>query len=99
MKKLECLVLRANSVDREILISCDTLKKWDLIHSTFGKETVTDYINRNNLTRYNISNSRLIRNKVKNINSLSQLYNKFHISTDKLLGKIPSECIKLRDKI
>ena len=98
-KKLECLVLRGNSVDREILISCDRLKKWDLIHNTFGKETVTDFINRNNWTRYNISNSRLIRNKVKNVNSLSQLYNKSQISTDELLGKIPSECIKLKENI
>ena len=90
-------MLRGNSVDREILISCDRLKKWDLIHSTFGKET--DFINRNNLTRYNISNSRLIKNKVKNVNNLSQLYNKSQISTDELLGKIPSECVKLREKI
>ena len=26
-KTLECLVLRSNSVEREILVSCDTLKK------------------------------------------------------------------------
>ena len=30
---------------------------------------------------------------------MSQLYSKSHISTDELLGKIPSECIKLREKI
>ena len=98
-KKLECLVLRGASVDREILVSCDTLMKWDLIHNTFGRETVTDYIYRNHATRYNISNSKLIRNKCKNINSMSQLYSKSHISTDDLLGKIPSECTKLREKI
>ena len=99
IKKLECLVLRGNCVDREILVSCDTLKKWDLIHSTFGRETVTDFINRSNSTRYNISNSRLIRNKIKNVNNLSQLYNKSQISTDELLGKIPPECVKLREKV
>ena len=49
--KLECLVLRGASVDREILVSCDTLMKWDLIHNTFGRETVTDYIHRNQVTR------------------------------------------------
>ena len=97
-KKLECLVLRGNSVDREILVSCDTLMKWDLIHDTFGRETVTDFIHRNS-THYNISNSKLNKIKVKNINSMSQLYNKSNISTDDLLGKIPSECIKLREKI
>ena len=30
---------------------------------------------------------------------MSQLYSKSHISTDDLLGKIPSECTKLREKI
>ena len=32
IKKLECLVLRGNHVDKEILVSCETLKKWDIIH-------------------------------------------------------------------
>merc|ERR1712082_61160 len=40
-KKLECLVLRGKAVDREILISCEILLKWDLIHSSFGQETLT----------------------------------------------------------
>lgn len=98
VKTLECLVLRGNNVDREILVCCDTLKKLDLIHSTFGRETVTNYFI-NNSTHYNISNSRLIRNKIKNVNNLSQLYHKYRILTDYLLGKILSECIKLREKI
>ena len=51
IKKLECLVLRGNNVDREILVSCKTLKKWDIIHCTFGQETVTSYINRYKMTR------------------------------------------------
>merc|ERR1711888_561724 len=97
-KRLECLVLRGASVDREILVSCDTRMKWNLIHDTFGRETVTDYVYRNHATRYNISNSKLIRNKCKNINSMSQLYSKSQISTDDLLGKIPSEWTKLREK-
>ena len=69
-KKVECLVLRGSAVDRKILISCDMLLKWDLIHSTFGRETVTDYFHRN-LTHYNTN---LKRNKinVKNVNSMSQ---------------------------
>ena len=96
-KKLECLVLRGNAVDREILISCDMLIKWDLIHSTFGRETVTDFMHRN-LTHYN-SNSKLNKIKIKNVNSMSQLYNKSKMSTDKLLAKMPPECVKLREKI
>ena len=64
-KKVECLVLRGSAVDREILISCDMLIKWDLIHSTFGRETVTDFIHRNS-THYN-SNSKLNKIKIKNL--------------------------------
>merc|ERR1711895_232748 len=43
-KKINCLVLRGNKVDREILISYNTLLKWDMIHPTFGKETVTNFM-------------------------------------------------------
>merc|ERR1712215_645988 len=43
-KKINCLVLRGNKVDREILISYNTLLKWDMIHPTFGKETVTNFV-------------------------------------------------------
>ena len=92
-KKVECLVLRGSAVDREILISCDMLLKWDLIHSSFGRETVTDYFIRN-LTHYN---SNLKRSKVKNVN-ISQLYNKSKISPEQLLDKVPTECVKLREK-
>merc|ERR1711891_139087 len=67
-KKVECLVLRGSAVDHEILISCDMLLKWDLIHSTFGRETVTEYLHRNS-THYN-SNSKLNKINVKNVNSM-----------------------------
>merc|ERR1711891_34473 len=64
-KKVECLVLRGSAVDHEILISCDMLLKWGLIHSSFGKETVTDYFNKN-LKHYN-SNSKRRKLHVKNV--------------------------------
>merc|ERR1712090_30356 len=32
IKKLRCLILRVSGVDREVLISCKMLKKWDLLH-------------------------------------------------------------------
>ena len=63
--------LRGEAVDREILISYETLLKWDLIHSSFGQVTVTDYCIRNS-TNYNRN---LKRSKIKNV-SVSQLYNK-----------------------
>ena len=34
-KKLTCLILRGNSVDREILINIKMLKSWNLVHPTF----------------------------------------------------------------
>merc|ERR1712208_142769 len=99
-KKLECLVLRGKSVDREILISCEALLKWDLIHSTFGQETVTNYCNRiTNSTNY----SRNFENKVKLTKikpvSIAQLYTKSKVPTDQLLERIPEDCILLKQKI
>ena len=78
-------------MDREILVSCDILVKWDLVHSTFGQETVTDFIRRKLMTNY-------ISKKVKNVNS-TDLYNKSNTPTNKLLENIPKECLKLREKI
>ena len=79
-KKLECLVLRGKAVDREILISCETLLKWDLIHSSFGQETVTDYCIRNS-TNYNRNfNNSIKRSKIKNVN-IAQLYSKSSVTT------------------
>ena len=100
IKKLKCLVLLGNFVDREILVSCETLKKWDIVHSTFGQETVTNYINRCKLTR-NLNNltPRQMNNKIKNVSKLSQLYAKSKVPTDELLDKVPTDCIKLREKI
>merc|ERR1712208_7254 len=98
-KKLECLVLRGKSVDREILISCEALLKWDLIHSTFGQETVTNYCNRINSTNY----SRNFENKVKRTKikpvSIAQLYTKSKVPTDQLLERIPEDCILLAKQV
>ena len=93
-KKIECLVLRGSAVDREILISCETLLKWDLIHSSFGQETITDFCLRNS-TNYNRN---LKRSKIKDV-SVSQLYNKSKVSTEFFLEIIPAECVQLKQKI
>ena len=94
IKKLKCLVLRGNHVDHEILVSCQTLKNWDLVHPTFGHETITNYMNRcknsSNLTRHRMTN------KIKNV---SQLYSKSKVPTDDLLNKVPKDCVNLRDNI
>ena len=44
IKRLTCLVLRGKEVDREILNNCQMLKKWDMIHSTFPAQTISQYI-------------------------------------------------------
>ena len=49
--------------------------------------------NLNNLT------SRQMSNKIKNVSTLSQLYAKSKVPTDELLDKVPTECIKLREKV
>ena len=46
MKKLRCLILRGSGVDREILISCKMLKRWNLIHESFPHETVDNFVKR-----------------------------------------------------
>ena len=45
-KKLTCFILRGNSMDREILISIEMLRKWNLVHPTFPHETVSNYVKR-----------------------------------------------------
>ena len=39
-KKVNCLVLRGNEIDREILISGKMLKAWRMIHPTFPNKSV-----------------------------------------------------------
>ena len=84
-KKLKCLVLRGSHVDREILVSCDILVKWDMVHNTFGQETVSDYMRRTLLTT--------ISNKVKNVKNVNSndLYCKTNKPTNKLLDNTPKE--------
>ena len=95
-KKINCLVLRGNKVDREILISYDTLLKWDMIHQTFGKETVTNFVNRNAAIK-RIQNK---IDKLKSTNNLhSKLYQKHHTATNTMTNQIPSSCAALREKI
>ena len=97
-KRLECLVLRGKSVDREILISCQTLLKWDLIHSSFGQETVTSYCNRVSTNYLRNFENKIKLTKMKHV-SISQLYSKSKVPTDQLLEKIPEDCKSLKQKI
>ena len=87
------MVLRGSHVDREILISCGTLVSWDLLHDTFGRETITNVAKKisNCVQNFNVKN-------VKNVNK-SDLYCKNTLSTNKMLTDTPQECLKLREKI
>ena len=45
---MEGAVLRGNSADREILISLQLLKSWNIIHPTFPHEDVYSFYSRTN---------------------------------------------------
>ena len=77
VKRLTCLVLRGEEVDREILISCAMLKKWDMIHQTFPAQTLSDYIR--NLDR-KICNT-------YDSNKCFEIYEKSNITTKEKLSK------------
>ena len=89
IKRLTCLVLRGKEVDREILISCQMLKRWDMIHSTFPAQTISQYIR--NLDR-NLCNT-LDQNKI------NAIYEKSKITTKEKLSKTNRPCTKLREHI
>ena len=40
-----------------------------------------------------------MKNKIKNIKKVSQLYSKSQIPTDDLLEEVPPECVKLKEKV
>ena len=85
IKQLTCLVLRGKNVDREVLISCQMLKKWDMIHPTFPTQTLSTYVR--NLTH------------VLDQNKISSIYDKSKISTKERISKGNKRCTKLRHKI
>ena len=82
-KQLRCLILRGHDVDREVLISCKMLKRWDLIHLTFPHETVGSYVRRVNLQS----------------NRVAAIYDKPETSSKIRISKVPPECKKLKNKI
>ena len=44
-RRNECPVIEGNGA-REILISLEYLKRWNIVHSTFPRESLDDYLNR-----------------------------------------------------
>ena len=79
-KQLRCLILRGHDVDREVLISCKMLKRWDLIHPTFPHETVGSYVRRVNLQS----------------NRVAAIYEKPETSSKIRISKVPPECKQLK---
>ena len=72
-------------MDREILISCQMLKKWNMIHPTFCAETLSTYVR--NLTH------------VLDQNKISSIYDKSKTSTKERISKGNKRCTKLRQHI
>ena len=44
-RRIECAVIEGNGA-REILISLEYLKRWHIVHETFPKENLDDYLSR-----------------------------------------------------
>ena len=80
-KRLNCLVLRGNNVDREILISGKMLKLWNMIH-----ESISTYINK----------LRSVDTHVLDHNKISAIYEKSKISTKEKLSRTDRKCTNLR---
>ena len=76
-------------MDREVLISCQMLKKWDMIHSTFPAQTINKYIR--NLDR-NLCNT-------LDQNIINAIYERSKITTKEKLNKTNRLCTKLREHI
>ena len=85
-KRLTCLVLRGNKVDREILISGQILKMCDMIHPSFPNEIISTYVQ-------NLNTVKLAKNKVNSV------YSKSPISTSARIGTVHKKCTKLRQHI
>merc|ERR1711888_89831 len=84
MKRLRCLILRGAGVDREVLVSCEMLKKWGLIHSSFPHETVEDFCKK--------------KIKIKS-QKVAAVFDKSPVSSNDKISNIPVECQVLRQNI
>ena len=88
-KKVNCLVLRGNIIDREILISRKMLKTWRMIHPTFPNQSVKTYMDK---LRSNDSH-------VLDSNNIYSIYEKSLITTKEKLSQKDQKCTDLRNKI
>ena len=89
-KKVNCLVLRGNIIDREILISGKMLKLWRMIHPTFPHESVETYI---------INKLRSNDSHVLDSNKIFAIYEKSKIMTKEKLSQKDQKCTDLRNQI
>ena len=88
-KKVNCLVLRGNIIDREILISGKMLKLWSMSHPTFLHESVETYINK----LHSVDSHVLYSNKILAI------YEKSKITTKEKLSQKDQKFTDLRNHI
>merc|ERR1712215_151200 len=86
IKQLTCFILRGHSGDREVLISVQMCRKWEIIHPTFPHESIQSYVNR--------------KLKIKKLQEkVSAIYDKSMTPTNVKVSSVPSKCDKLRQKI
>ena len=89
-KLVEGAVLRGNLADREILISLQLLKTWNLIHDTFPHEDVYSFLTRTN--KSHSAYSALYSNSIPN-----EIYEKE--GTNSTLKEPSKGCKELREKL
>ena len=85
-RMVQAAVLRGNLVDREVLLSLELLKRWDLVHETFPNQTVSNYFSNKSNKKYSALYS-----------SHSELFTKHSLETE--LRKPSKACSALREKI
>ena len=76
-KKVNCLVLRGNIIDRKILISGKMLKLWRMIHPPFLHKSIETYI----------SKLRSVDSHVLDSNKILAIYEKLKITTKEKLSQ------------
>ena len=94
-RRIECAVIEGNGA-REILISLEYLKRWNIVHSTFPRENLDDYLTRkffNKQTCYYSDSLNLNQNLYEVDREIREPSEKCRKKREDILKKYP-ECFK-----
>ena len=94
-RRIECAVIEGNGV-REMLISLEYLKRWNIVHSTFPRENLDDYLLRkyfNKQTAYYSESLNLNKNLYEVDREIKEPSERCRKKREEILKKHP-ECFK-----